>query len=165
MSRPTPGSARISAPRPSRGTRACSAATAAGEASVRSRIACQRIAGSESSSQSMGSTKICYRARRRPAGCDCVARTFLSAQGASSATEFRDLRPQSNREFYVRPEFREVVSLVRGQEMSAPHNPNSIKIQALSTTMDNLQPYSTESLPNRILLNVFDFFAKALVIS
>jgi len=38
---------------PSRGTRARCAATASGEASVRSRIACQRMAGSESSSQSM----------------------------------------------------------------------------------------------------------------
>src|SRR5262249_33784840 len=51
-----PCRARISAPRPSRATRARSAAIAAGAASVRSRIACQRIAGSESSSQPMVST-------------------------------------------------------------------------------------------------------------
>ena len=60
--------ARISTPRPSCGTRARFAAIAAGEASVRSRIACQAIAGSEWSSQSMAFTPLCYlfeRAGRR----------------------------------------------------------------------------------------------------
>ena len=60
-----PWRARISAPSPSRGTRARSAAIAAGEASVRSRIACQRMAGSESSSQSMVSTPRYYCTYRR----------------------------------------------------------------------------------------------------
>ena len=55
-----PWLARISAPTPSCGTRARSAAIAAGEASVRSRIACQLIAGSESSSQSIVSTPRYY---------------------------------------------------------------------------------------------------------
>ena len=53
--------ARILAPSPSRGMRARSAAIATGEASVRSRMACQLMAGSESSSQSIVSMRVSMR--------------------------------------------------------------------------------------------------------
>src|SRR5262249_54538623 len=51
---------RIAAPRPSRATRVRSNAVTEGEASVRSRIVCQRIAGSESRSHWRTSTSQSY---------------------------------------------------------------------------------------------------------
>ena len=77
-----PWRARISAPTPSRGTRERSAATAAGEAPVRSRIACQLIAGSESSSQSMGSTPVYYLFNRCPGWTQGTKRTGLISDRA-----------------------------------------------------------------------------------
>ena len=83
-----PWQARTSAPIPACGTRARSAAIVAADASVRSRIACQRMAGSESSSQSI-SPRI-SRCRRALLSMSYEHRTMpLSA--TSSVTPRHDL--------------------------------------------------------------------------
>src|SRR6266700_8364981 len=90
------------APQPSLAIRARSAATSSGGASVRSRITCQRIAGSESSNQS--TTLIGFKIRGHAVG-DALARRRSCAHDrrVDVTTAERGLPPLFTPDFYRNP--------------------------------------------------------------